>query len=259
MNVISRTRTTDKRFYGVVQGTVTDVNDTDGKQGRVKVRFDWFDDQMETEWCRVMQFYAGNGYGAFFIPEVDDEVLVAFMHGDMRIPIILGGLYNGVDKPVTYRSASQDQKLIRTKGQHELLFDDTSGKQRVRVKTNGGHTADLSDTDQKVTVQSSGGQSVVIDDSARTITVKTNGGTITLQTGAGTVTIDATGNISLTGTNVTLEALNVALGGSAAAHPLVWGDILLAWLNSHVHLTTPPFTPAVPLPPTALSLISKTV
>jgi uncharacterized protein involved in type VI secretion and phage assembly len=265
VTAISRTRTTDKRFYGVVQGTVTDVNDSDGKQGRVKVRFDWFDDQMETEWCRVQQFYAGNGYGAFFIPEVHDEVLVAFAHGDMRMPIILGGLYNGVDKPATYRSASQDQKLIRTKGQHELLFDDTSGKQRVRIKTNGGHTADLSDTDKKVTVQSSGGQSVVIDDSASTINVQTNGGTITLKTGSGTVTIDGSGHISLTGvdisltgTSVSLGASSVALGGSAAAHPLVLGDVLLTWLNTHIHLPTAPLTPAVPLPPTALSLVSRT-
>ena len=148
--------------------------------------------------------------------------------------------------------------MIRTKGQHELLFDDTSEKQRVRIKTNGGHTADLSDTDQKVTVQSSGGQSVVIDDSASAITVQTNGGTITLKTGAGTITIDGSGNISLTGVNVSLEASSVALGGSAAAHPLVLGDVLLTWLNTHVHFPTAPLTPAVPLPPTALSFVSRT-
>ena len=55
------------------------------------------------------QFYAGNGYGAFFVPEVGDEVLVAFTHGDMRMPIILGGLYNGVDKPVTYRRVTRSE------------------------------------------------------------------------------------------------------------------------------------------------------
>src|SRR5260370_3654410 len=153
MSAVSRTRSTDKRFYGVVQGVVTEVNDAEGQEGRVKVQFPWFDDQMETEWCRVRQFYAGNGYGAFFIPEVGDEVLVAFIHGDMRLPVILGGLYNGHDKPPSSRSSSKDQKMIRTKGKHELLFDDSSGKQRVSIKTSGGHTADLSDFEKQVTIE----------------------------------------------------------------------------------------------------------
>src|ERR1044072_5241274 len=105
----SRTRTTDKRFYGVYEAIVTAVNDT---EGRVRVKFPWFDDQMETELARVRQAYAGNGYGAFFIPEVGDEVLVAFIQGDMRLPIILGGLYNGKDQPPTNRSDAIDQKMI---------------------------------------------------------------------------------------------------------------------------------------------------
>jgi phage baseplate assembly protein V len=194
---VSRTRSTDKRFYGVVEGIVTEVNDSEGKEGRVKVQFPWFDGGMETEWCRVRQSYAGNGYGAFFVPEAGDEVLVAFIQGDMRLPIILGGLYNGKDKPPSHRSPDRDQKLIRTKGQHELLFDDTQGKQRVRIRTNGGHTADLSDVDKKITLESSSGQTVVVDDSTRTIT---------LQTGTATMIIDgASGNIELRGGGRSLE------------------------------------------------------
>jgi uncharacterized protein involved in type VI secretion and phage assembly len=252
MTVASRTRTTDKRFYGVMSGIVTNVEDSDGKEGRVKVQFPWFDNQMEMEWCRVRQFYAGNGYGAFFVPEVGDEVLLAFVHGDMRQPIILGGLYNGKDKPPTYRSSSQDQKMIRTKGQHELLFDDTQNQQRVRIKTNGGHVADLSDADQKISLQSSGGQTVVVDDS---------GQKITLQTGGSTVEIDASGTITLTGASVVLSAPSVSLG-DGAAHPVVWGDVLLTWLSTHVHTCTAPAAPSsppvVPPPPAMLSTISMT-
>lgn len=239
MSEVSRTRSTDKRFYGVVQGLVTEVNDSDGQEGRVKVQFPWFDDQMETEWCRVRQFYASNGYGAFFIPETGDEVLIAFVHGDMRLPIILGGLYNGKDKPPTHRSAELDQKMIRTKGGNELLFDDTSGKQRVRITTQGGHQADLSDVDQKITLQSSGGQTVVVDDSARSIT---------LQTATGTVTIDgASGTITLANTTVVLNAPSVALGGSAAPHQLVLGDVLVALFNAHTHNCTAPGSPSGPV------------
>jgi uncharacterized protein involved in type VI secretion and phage assembly len=240
MSAVSRTRTTDKRFYGVVPGIVTNLDDGDGKEGRVKVQFPWFDDQMETEWCRVRQFYAGNGYGAFFVPEVGDEVLLAFIHGDMRLPIVLGGLYNGKDKPPTYRSSSQDQKMIRTKGQHELLFDDTPNQQRVRIKTNGGHVADLSDVDKKINIQSSGGQTVVIDDS---------GNNITVQTGVCTIEVEASGTITLTGTNVVLNAPSISLGGSGATHQLVWGDVLMTWLatlGAHTHVCTAPATPSGP-------------
>src|SRR5437016_14680683 len=127
MRAASQTRALDKKYYGVVQGIVTEVEDEQGKEGRVKVQFPWFDDQMETEWCRVRQFYAGNGYGAFFIPEVSDEVLVAFIHGDMRQPIILGGLYNGQDKPPSSRQKDKDEKLIRNKGGHRITLDDSPG------------------------------------------------------------------------------------------------------------------------------------
>jgi len=255
MNAVSRTRSTDKRFYGVVQGVVTDVNDSDGQEGRAKVQFPWFDDQMETEWCRVCEFYAGNGYGAFFVPEVGDEVLVAFIHGDMRMPIVIGGLYNGKDKPPTHRSADLDQKMIRTKAGNELLFDDTSGKQRVRITTQGGHQADLSDVDQKITLQSSGGQTVVVDDSARSITLRTGSGTITIDGGSGTITLG--------GMTVVLNAPSVALGGTAAPHQLVLGDVLLPLFNAHTHICTLPGAPSgppvPPLTPAVLSLISKTV
>ena len=75
---------------------------------RVTLRFPFFDGATaETDWCRVVQPYAGNGYGAVFVPEEGDEVLVAFVHGDMRFPIVLGGLYNGQDKPPTDRTDQQ--------------------------------------------------------------------------------------------------------------------------------------------------------
>lgn len=250
---ISQVRALDKKYYGVVQAIVTDVEDQQGKEGRVKVQFPWFDDQMETEWCRVRQSYAGNGYGAFFVPEKGDEVLVAFIHGDMRLPVILGGLYNGKDKPPSFRSSSQDQKMIRTKGQHELLFDDSEGKERVRIKTKSGHTADLSDFEKKVTLQSSGGQSIVVDDSAKTITVQTNGKSIAIN--------GASGEIKVTGQSVVIEAPKVSLG-PAASQSLVLGEAFLAYFNTHTHLCTAPASPSsppvAPMLPLLLSKITKT-
>jgi uncharacterized protein involved in type VI secretion and phage assembly len=251
--VMSQVRAMDKKYYGLVQGIVTDVEDQQGKEGRVKVQFPWFDDQMETEWCRVCQFYAGNGYGAFFVPEKGDEVLVAFIHGDMRLPVLLGGLYNGKDKPPSFRSSSQDQKMIRTKGQHEVLLDDSQGKERVRIKTKAGHTADLSDFDKKMTLQTSAGQSIVVDDSAKTVTVQTNGKSITIN--------GASGEIKLTGQSVVIEAPKVSLG-PGASQSLVLGELFTTFFNTHTHLCTAPATPSsppvVPMTPALLSVITKT-
>ena len=117
-----------------------------------------------------MQPYAGNGYGAVFVPEKGDEVLVAFVHGDMRFPIVLGGLYNGIDKPPTDRTASQDQKLIRTKHGHQVLLDDSPGQEAIRVTTAGGRELILDDVSGTVAVTGSGVK-ITLEDSG-TVTVQ---------------------------------------------------------------------------------------
>ncbi len=195
-----RAESTTKRFYGVVPATVTDNNDP-AKEGKVKVRFDWFDGQMESEWCRVRQLYAGNGYGTFFIPEVGDEVLVAFILGDMRQPIILGGLYNGTDKPPSFHDRDKDEKLIRTKAGHKIILDDTKGSQKITIE------------------DSSGNHSIVIDTVANSITIKSSNGKlvfdgqgIEIKSGIGidisaktSIKIDATGNMDLTGSIININ------------------------------------------------------
>src|SRR4029453_4492610 len=100
----------DQRYYGVVEALVEAVDGDD--EGRVKLRFPWFDDGTVTDWGRVTQLYPANGYGSVFVPEQGDEVLVAFVHGDMRFPIVLGGLYNGSDKPPAAPVEGRDRKTI---------------------------------------------------------------------------------------------------------------------------------------------------
>jgi len=234
MITMPRGISTDKRYYGVAEGVVTH-NDDPKKQGRVKVKFLWFDAAMESDWCRVANVYAGNGYGSFWIPEVEDEVLVAFQHGDMRFPYVLGGLYNGKDLPSTSRDANKDQKLFRTKGGHSLLFDDSSGQEKIEMKTQGGHSVVLDDASKEVTVTSSGGQSLVMDSS---------------------------GAVKLKGVSqVTLDAPKVNLGGSAGSS-LVLGEALLQAFNMHTHNCTAPGTPSgppvPPMTPTVLSTANKT-
>lgn len=250
----ARSRAADKRYYGVVEAIVTEVDDPE-REGRVKVRYPWFDDETVSDWSRVRQLYAGGGYGTFFVPEVGDEVLVAFIHGDMRLPIVLGGLYNGEDKPSVHREGATDPKLIRTKGGHEVLLDDTASARKVHVKTAAGHVAELDDQNRKVTVKSVAGNEIVLDDAGPKVTIRTPSGQ--------SIELDgASGSVKMTGVTVTLDAAQVKLGGAGAVQPLVLGTAFMALFNAHTHVssapTTPTSPPVTPMTPAVLSTVSKT-
>jgi phage baseplate assembly protein gpV len=251
-------RALDRRFYGVVEGLVEEIVDPD-KEGRIKVRFPWYDDATVTEWCRVCQLYAGPGYGSFFVPEKGDEVLVAFVQGDMRLPIIMGGLYNGKDKPPTDRQKDDDKnhKLVRTKAGHSLLFDDTKDKEKIVLTTKGGHVLELHDPDQGgarfASLRSKNGHELKLDDSSNQIVIRTaSGQSVTMDALSGDITvvgatITLAGAISvgleapalsIAGPNISLSGASISLG-AAAGNRVVLGDALMALFNSHTHGLVP--------------------
>lgn len=160
------------RIVGVVTGVVTNNQDPDGR-GRVKVRFPWLDAQNESQWARIAVPMAGKDRGTYFLPEVEDEVLVAFEHGDPRFPYVVGALWNGKDTP----PASNDD-----------------GKNNVRmIKSRSGHILRLNDEDGKETVEiidKSAKNSVVIDTAKNTITI-TSDKDIVLAAANGEITLDA--------------------------------------------------------------------
>ena len=201
-----RSHSVDRRLYGVFAGLVDDNDDPD-REGRVRIRLPWLDDATVTDWCRVVQPYAGDGFGATFVPEVGTEVLVAFVHGDMNEPVVIGGLYNGKDKPPAYRQGTEkDVKLIRTKAGHAVRLDDSAQARAIELRTAGGHTVVLDDQGKKVTITSQGGHALVLDDQGNKIELAAAGG-------AGKLTIEASGKITLQGTIVTVSAQQVSLGG----------------------------------------------
>jgi phage baseplate assembly protein V len=180
MIAAARSRSTDRRYYGVAEALVADVNDPD-KEGRVKLKFPWFDENMVSEWCRVCQFYAGNGYGAFYVPEVGDEVVVAFVHGDMRLPIVLGGMYNGADKPASHRDDAKDEKVLRTKAGHQIMLIDTQGEETIRIIAKGDkNSIEISAKDNAITVKSASGKLIL---EGKDIEIKAQA-SMTLQAGA---------------------------------------------------------------------------
>ena len=160
------------RIQGVVVGIVTNNQDPDGL-GRVKVKFPWLSDVDESTWARVAAPMAGDQRGVYFLPEVEDEVLVAFEHGDVRFPYVLGALWNGKDAP----PASNDD-----------------GKNNVRIiKSRSGHVIKLNDEDGKETIEivdKSEKNSILIDTANNSIAV-TSDKDITLSASNGTIKLDA--------------------------------------------------------------------
>lgn len=128
----------DARFYGVTIAVVTNIKDEDGL-GRVKVKFPWLSTEDESPWARVLTPMAGNDRGFYFLPEVDDEVLVAFEHGDMSYPYILGALWNGKDKPPEKNDDGKNNKrFIKSRSGHKITLDDTKDKEKIIIEDKSG-------------------------------------------------------------------------------------------------------------------------
>jgi len=121
------------RYYGVVVGIVTNNKDPNNL-ARVRVKFPWLSDDNESSWARICMPMAGNGRGVYFLPEVDDEVLVGFEHGDVRFPYIVGALWNGVDAPPENNSDGKNNiRLIHSRSGHLIRLDDTDGDEKVEI------------------------------------------------------------------------------------------------------------------------------
>ncbi|MEW6211592.1 MAG: phage baseplate assembly protein V [Acidobacteriota bacterium] len=160
------------RVTGVVVGVVTNNQDPDGL-GRVKVRFPWLSDADESEWARIAAPMAGKDRGAYFLPEVDDEVLVAFEHGDPRFPYVIGALWNGKDAPpATNDDGKNNVRVIKSRSGHVIRLNDEDGKEMIEI------------------VDKSEKNSIVFDTAKNTITIATDKD-ITLAAPQGTIKLDA--------------------------------------------------------------------
>ncbi|MFN8494553.1 MAG: VgrG-related protein [Caldilineaceae bacterium] len=215
------------RVSSVVIGLVTNLNDPAGI-GRVKVKFPWLADdagsEIESTWAKVAAPMAGPTRGFFFLPEVDDEVLVAFEHGDVNRPYIVGALWNKRDQPpVAQTEAVQGgkvvQRVIRSRAGHEIILDDTDGKQSITVHSQGGHIIQLNDAPTSViTVSDPSGQNKVTIDATQQMVSVQSGGNLEVRA-VGNLTLQAGGMLTLAG-QAGLSLSSPAGGNLEATGPL---------------------------------------
>ena len=160
------------RVFGVVIGLVTANKDPDG-MGRVKVKFPWLSDVDESSWARVATPMAGGQRGLYLLPEVGDEVLVAFDHGDVRFPYVLGGLWNGQDKPPADNADDKNNlRLLRSRSGHLIKLNDEDGKETIEI------------------IDKTGKNKIVFDAAANVVTISSDKD-IALKAPQGKVSVDA--------------------------------------------------------------------
>ncbi len=181
----------DDKIYGVAIATVIDNIDLLG-EARVQVSLPWapgFE-----PWARVATLMAGFERGSFFIPQVGDEVLVGFNHGDIREPFIIGALWNTLDRPPSLLPTDAvNKRLIRTPAGQEIAFDDL--EQSISI-------SNLLQYEMKLGPESAD--------------LSTVGASVSLDI-AGNVTITGAVSITLQAPTITIDGTNVTISGSAGA------------------------------------------
>ncbi|MEG0780306.1 MAG: phage baseplate assembly protein V [Oscillospiraceae bacterium] len=200
--------------------------------------------QNETDWIRVAQPYAGKGCGSYFLPEVGDEVVLGFNQGDRNHPLVIGSLWNQVDTlPEETAREKNDVKRIKTKGGHELVFTEESGKETLTLHTPGKLTLTMADEKKLITVQDADGKNlVVIDGDKGTVTV-TAEKKLLLDVGSGsllldgqgkkatlkmdTINIEANQNLNLKGQNVKLDGSMMKINSSGNLEAKAGGILTL--------------------------------
>jgi phage baseplate assembly protein V len=180
------------RIHGVVVGIVTNNQDPEAL-GRVKVRFPWLSGDDESDWARMATLMAGNGRGAYFLPEVDDEVLVAFEHGDPRFPYVLGALWNGRDAPPEPADRDNNRRTLKSRSGHVIRLDDTADGEKIEIIGSGETCRIILDA----------ARNTLTIEADADLTVRSANGKLTL--GGQEVEINARGNMSIQGQTVNIN------------------------------------------------------
>lgn len=186
-----------QRYYGVAVAIVTDNKDPD-TLGRVKLSYPWLSDDAESSWARLVAPGAGLEYGVIFVPQVGDEVLVAFDHGDINFPIVLGGLWNGKDTiPFDYDGNLDAGKVtycgLVSRSGHALSFYESDSKSSIQIQTaKSKFNIELDETNQVLKIEADG---------KLTIDVKQD---VEIKAG-GSMKLEATGQMTIKGATVAIN------------------------------------------------------
>ena len=218
-SVMSSSSTATKTAQTLLVGIVTDNKDPNC-WGRVRVKFPTLTEEHTSYWARVVAIGAGANRGFDCLPEINDEVLVAFEHGDMHRPYVIGGVWNGKDAP----SEKVDNSVVggkvrlrtfKTRTGHKLQFveeDKGSSKKGVYVDTVAGHHVYMNDTEKFAEVKTNGGHQVRLDDQNKKILIETTSGNkCEMSDNGNKISVESKGTIEITAP----QQITIKVGGSS--------------------------------------------
>jgi uncharacterized protein involved in type VI secretion and phage assembly len=209
---------------GLFNGTVKKMYEDPDGQYRVLIDAPMFGAKGEGVWARLTNFYSTSGAGAFFLPEVGDEVVLGFLNEDPRFPIILGSLYSSTkNKP--FKGLDPDKKnskkAIVSKSKMYMEFDDENIV--LTLTTPGKNQAVFSDKDQKITIKDQNGNSIEMNSggikikSSKDISIEASK-KLTLKGNTGVDIQSSGGDVNLKGLNINNKAnVKFSANGSAQA------------------------------------------
>jgi len=204
-------------FHGVYAALVTDIADPDA-QGRVRVKLPWSPDSGDKAyeaWARLATLMAGNERGSWFIPDVGDEVLVAFEAGDVRRPYMLGALWNGQDAPpeTMDSSGNNEKKVLRSRNGVVITLDDADGSEKLTLETPAGQSVRLEDGENRIEISDANGNTVELSSSGVTVT------------GSAKVTVEA-GQVEITAGMVSVNAGMTKFSGVVKADTVITNAVV---------------------------------
>jgi uncharacterized protein involved in type VI secretion and phage assembly len=168
------------KINGVVNGQVVSREDPD-QQGRIQVSLPYLGGQNTSCWAPVATMMAGGKTGSWFMPEIGDEVLVAFNQNDVAHPYIIGFLWNGQDGPP---DPDPQNRVILTPGGHTLRFQDADGSKKVILQSSSGQVITLDDSGSgSITITSPGGSISMNSATDSSITLQGGGRIFTMSGG----------------------------------------------------------------------------
>lgn len=199
-------------LQGLHAAVVKKLDGDPQKECRIQVELPWMDGKSKLLWARLATMYSTNGMGTYFLPEVNDEVLVGFMNADPTHPVVLGSLYGEKHKPPFEYEAKNNTKAIVTREKLRIEFDEE--KKVITIATPGKNMVEISDDGKSITLTDQHKNEIKMDNggitlsSAKDITLKAKGG----------ITLDATSKISGTAkSDISLEGQNVKVQAKVGA------------------------------------------
>lgn len=196
---------------GLHIGVVRKIDADPAKEYRIQVEIPLLNTDKNLVWARLSNFWSSKSFGAFFIPNIGDEVVLGFLNNDPTYPIILGSMYSSANKAPLEIDAKNPIQLMQTKNGIKFEMDDEN--KVVTVTTPGANKIVLSDKDKSINLADQNGNKIVLSDSGILIQASKE---ITLKSGTDVKVNSGTGTSITAGTNFTGKGVNVELTADAS-------------------------------------------